>query len=397
VSSERLSAAKLWLTATSGGDSPYLSAALYSMPTVLTDQVRTISADDHWRLYVNPDWLDVVEVKELAAHLSHLVWHLLRDHAGRARSMNVGTRESAAWARAADMTVSQTLAASGIPMRELPHPSDSGMRTNLSVEEYFTLIDRMGAAAASDELCDCGSSADGLPRPYQVPEDGTAGIDDVLGDELRKQIAISFEEHMRGRGQSPGEWSRWVSQVLEPKVPWQQVLSASVRRAVAWTHGNTHPTYRRLSRRQAASPQAILPGSQRPLPCVAVVVDTSGSMDDGLLAQAVGEVDGVLQSMGNAVGSVQVYSCDAAAHAAAKVRRARDLKLVGGGGTDLRVGIDLALAGRPRPEILIVLTDGDTPWPAVAPVGCAVVAVIVNRGHQPPTPAWATRVDCDVA
>jgi predicted metal-dependent peptidase len=97
---------------------------------------------------------------------------------------------------------------------------------------------------------------------------------------------------MTGRGDTPGEWSRWVEQVLEPKVPWQQVLTSSVRRAVAWTHGNTHPTYRKLSRRQAASPRAILPGSQKPVPSVAVVVDTSGSMDDGLLAQAVGEVDG---------------------------------------------------------------------------------------------------------
>jgi hypothetical protein len=29
------------------------------------------------------------------------MWHLLRDHAGRARSMQVGTRESQAWATAA--------------------------------------------------------------------------------------------------------------------------------------------------------------------------------------------------------------------------------------------------------------------------------------------------------
>ena len=68
---------------------------------------------------------------------------------------------------------------------------------------------------------------------------------------------------MNGRGNTGGEWARWVEQVLEPKVPWQQVLTASVRRAVAWTHGNTHPTYRKLSRRQAASPRAILPGLRR--------------------------------------------------------------------------------------------------------------------------------------
>jgi hypothetical protein len=157
-----------------------------------------------------------------------------------------------------------------------------------------------------------------------------------------------------------------------------------------------HPTYRKLSRRQAASPRAILPGSQKPVPSVDVVVDTSGSMDDGLLAQAVGEVDGVLQTLGNSVGNVQVYSC-AAAHTAGSVRRAHDLQLVGGGGTDLRVGIDAALSGRPRPELLIVLTDGDTPWPVSRPTGCAVVAVIISRGATPSCPDWAVRVDCCVA
>jgi len=399
MSTERLSAAKLWLTSTAKGDAPYLSAVLYAMPTVLTTEIETISADDHWRVYLNPNWLDTVEIPSLAGHVAHLAWHLLRDHAGRAGSMQVGTRESQAWATAADLTVSQALAAAGHPMRELAHPTDHGFRPNLSVEEYFTLLDRLGGAPApaGTELCECGSAADGLHRAYRVPDPVTPGIDEVLGHELRKQIAISFRDHMTGRGDTPGEWSRWVEQVLEPKVPWQQVLTSSVRRAVAWTHGNTNPTYRKLSRRQAASPRAILPGSQKPVPSVAVVVDTSGSTDDGLLAQAVGEVDGVLQTLGNAVGTVQVYSCDAAAHTAGRVRRARDLQLVGGGGTNLRVGIDAALSGRPRPELLIVLTDGDTPWPVSRPMGCAVVAVIISRGATPCCPDWAVRVDCCVA
>ncbi len=175
---------------------------------------------------------------------------------------------------------------------------------------------------------------------------------------------------------------------------WQQVLGASVRRAVAFRHGSTLPTYRKLSRRQAASPRTILPGSVRPVPCVAVVVDTSGSMDDGLLAQAVGEVDGVLQAM---AVEVQVYSCDVSASDAGRVRRARDLQLVGGGGTDLTVGIAVALAGRPRPEVLIVLTDGETPWPAVPPTGCAVVAVVITRGAGPECPEWVQRVELNVA
>lgn len=382
MSLERMSAAKLWLTAASGGDAAYLSSALYAMPTLLTDGVPTIEADERWQVYANPEWLSVTEIPVLAGHLGHLVWHLLRDHAGRARSLGIGTQEAAAWATAADLTVAQALAAGGLA-RVVPTPP--GFPPNLSVEEYYLLVERHAAAAS----CDCGSAADGLPRSYETGP----GISTVSGDALRQQVAIEFRGHMSGRGNTPGEWARWVEQVLEPKVPWQQVLSASVRRAVAWTHGSTHPTYRRLSRRQVG--HVVLPGYQRPLPAVAVVVDTSGSMDDGLLAQAVGEVDGVLQSM--ALGDVRVYSCDAAAVEAGRVRRARDLQLVGGGGTDLRVGISLALEARPRPEIVIVLTDGETPWPTAPPPGCVVVAVVITRGAAPRCPEWVQRVDCDVA
>ncbi len=388
MSLERVSAAKLWLTASAGGDVPYLSSALYSMPTIESAEVDTISADDDWRVYVNPLW--EAPVPEVGAHLAHLVWHLLRDHAGRGRSMGIGAREASAWATAGDLTISQTLDAAGHPLPTLAHPAALRLPLDRAVEEYYLMLERRGLA---EKEVSCGSAADGQRRSYQVLD---GGIDQVLGEQLRQQVAIEFAGHMSGRGSQPGEWSRWVEQVLEPKVSWQQVLSSSVRRAVAFTAGSTHPTYRRLSRRQAASPRAVLPGSQRAVPAVAIVVDTSGSMDDGLLAQALGEVDGVLQSLGTAVGTVQVYSCDAAVSAASTVRRARDLQLVGGGGTDLRVGITAAVAGRPRPEVVIVLTDGDTPWPAVPPAGCAVVGVLITRRGAPACPPWVVRVECGV-
>lgn len=259
------------------------------------------------------------------------------------------------------------------------------------------MLDRLDLLGGGGDggLSDCGSAADGLARGYQVV-DGQ-GVDDLHGQQLRQQVAIGFAQHMQGRGHQQGEWARWVEQILEPKVSWQQVLSASVRRAVAWAAGSTHPTYRRLSRRQAASPHAILPGTRRPVPSVAIVVDTSGSMDDGLLAQALGEIDGVLQTLGSAVGGVQVYCCDAAVGSADKVTRARDISLVGGGGTDLRVGIEAAVLGRPRPEVLIVLTDGETPWPSSPPAGCSVVAVMIRRRPIDYCPSWAVRIDCDVA
>ena len=68
-------------------------------------------------------------------------------------------------------------------------------------------------------------------------------------------------------------------------------------------------------------------------------------------------------------GRAAVLACDAAVAPAQRVTSARQVKLIGGGGTDMGAGIAAASALRPRPAIAVVLTDGDTPWPQVAPKG----------------------------
>ncbi|MCW2606929.1 MAG: hypothetical protein JWO60_1622, partial [Frankiales bacterium] len=45
----------------------------------------------------------------------------------------------------------------------------------------------------------------------------------------------------------------------------------------------------------------------------------------------------------------------------------------------------------PRPQLLVVLTDGRTPWPARPPHGVRVVVALLERSDVVP-PAWATVV-----
>lgn len=402
-----VAAAKLWLTTpreragAEVGDAPYLATALYAVPLTVTSEVPTASADVRWRLYANPDWLLATDVPAVAAELAHLTWHLLRDHAGRAASLGVGTRESAAWRTAADTTVAETLDDAGHDRGHLPLPVELGLRPQRPAEEHYAALTRLAAPAPepgdSDEPDDtgCGSAADGLPRGYEVRDDEVS-VDPTRAEQIRRAVAIDFRDAMGRRGTEPGEWARWVQAVLEPRLPWQQLLPSAVRRAIGWTTGATDYTYSRPSRRRAASPHVVLPGMRRPAPSVAVVVDTSGSMDDGLLAQALGEVDGVLRSLGPAGQRVTVLSCDAAVHTVSRTLHARDLRLVGGGGTDLAPGIAAAAALRPRPEVLVLLTDGDTPWPPAPPPGCAVVAAVLSRDRAARcvTPPWVARVDC---
>ncbi len=123
---------------------------------------------------------------------------------------------------------------------------------------------------------------------------------------------------------------------------------------------------------------------------MAIVIDTSGSMGAEELAAVLGEVTGVLREVGIRGNRITVLACDADVHTTARVTSTEQITLAGGGGTDMRVGIAAALAAPERPQVVIVLTDGYTPWPAETP-SCRLIAGLVGP-DPPPTPDWAERV-----
>ena len=109
-------------------------------------------------------------------------------------------------------------------------------------------------------------------------------------------------------------------------------------------------SYRRPSRRAESTPSVIMPTLERPVPDVAIVCDTSGSMTGTLLARVLSEVEALLQRVGLRGTKVRVLSCDAQVHTVKRVSRASQIDLLGGGGTDMGEGITQALALRPRPS-----------------------------------------------
>ncbi len=409
---DRLAAAKLWLVSSSeagGADAPrgqaYLAHALYALVAVPCPDVPTATVDERWRLYVNPDWLVACPVHEVAREMAHLVWHLLADHATRARDLGVRADTAGQWRAAADVTVHATLLPSLLVPAGLPCARDLRLPPGASAEEGYAILSRLPAPAAPDDdhrpgagrpapSEGCGSGADGVRRAHELPDDvdAHAGVPVVDAQHIRRLVAIEYREHRRRRGTQPGEAWRWARSVLEPRVPWEPVLARAVRRAVGYAAGRGEYTYTRPSRHR--SPGIVLPGQRRPVPRVSLVVDTSASVDDALLGRALGEVDGVLRALGGT--AVTVHAVDAAVQAVSTVRRAVDVRLGGGGGTDLRVGLAVAAEARPRPEVIVVLTDGETPWPATPPPGAAVVIALLGRAEDvlPPTPAWAERVEC---
>jgi len=243
---------------------------------------------------------------------------------------------------------------------------------------------------------DCGSGAGGPRRAWEGDASGhdAAGEDDGSVDAgraelLRQQTARNVLDHVRSRGSVPGGWERWARATLAPVVDWRRELTSLTRRVTASVAGARDYSYARPSRRASATPAVVLPALRQPRPPrAALVVDTSGSVTEEMLARVHAETAAILRrSRGT---GVQVIACDAAASRARLVRRVQDVVLVGGGGTDLRVGVTAAAALRPAVDLVIVATDGDTPWPDAPPrenPGATYVVLLLD-GERAGVPPW---------
>ncbi len=240
----------------------------------------------------------------------------------------------------------------------------------------------------------CGSAADGAKREWEdgPPDDqNEGGLDRGEQDLVRRHVAKEIRESVKSRGDVPGHWQSWADNVLNPKIDWRRQFSGAVRSACADVAGKVDYRYGRPARRQSCFPDFIMPGMVQPVPIVKQIIDTSGSMSDRDLGDAINEAGGVLRACGFREG-VETIACDSRIQAVKKVVSKSQLKHMGKGrgGTDMRVGMARAMEKNPKPHILVVFTDGGTPWPDVKPKGVTkvIVCLIGEHAYDSGIPDW---------
>ena len=385
-----LAAARLWAAARF----PYLASAVFGTRVVAVPGIGTVAVDQEWRLWADPELAAGWSAADLGSVLVHHVCHLLRVHGERAGPAGVREDEAGRWVRCADAEINDDLVPAGLELPGDPVlPRDLGCAPGQLAEQYFgesgpgPLFEKNAGNGPAAKL-DCGSGADGFPRPWEGG--GAPGVSGWQARLLRRLVAQACLSHERQIGDVPAGLLRWADEVLAPRVDWRKALAAELRKAVADTAGAVDYSYRRPSRRAAAAGAVVLPALRRPVPEVAVVCDTSGSMTDDLLAASLAEVEGLLRALGLA-RQLRVLACDAAVAPAQRVTSARQVELTGGGGTDMGAGIEAAAGLRPRPVITVVLTDGLTPWPDGPPRGMRVVVGLLGD-DAPDVPPWARAV-----
>lgn len=390
---------------------PYLSTLLFNLKIVESSQLPTLAVDDGWRMYYSPDFVMEQTAEALATMVLHEALHCVNQHGPRFRALSQSRHLHVTWNFAGDVGINHVLDRAQMPWGDFEplrftHLSKFDVNPEMGTEKiFFTIVEYYEQHPEEvNQFSDCGSIIGGEARDYEISrgDSDNPAIKSDQQDVIRDQVAQEILKHAyaKGIGSIPGELLRWAQELLEPTIDWRKALAGAFRTSLATVLGRRDYVYTRPSRRQSAmrigNHEIILPSMRKPAPpAIAIIVDTSGSIGNDEITLFLSEVDGIVKANGISQG-VTVIPCDADIGEIQKLRSRgaiTTLKLTGGGGTDMGVGIAAAGKLRPTPKIVIVLTDGFTPWPTSLPKGVETLIVCLTAEESlSTTPNWAKTI-----
>ena len=379
---------------------PWFAPALFRCQILVTPSVDVAAIDLHYNVYWNPEVVEDIWTRrprnEALAELGfiwvHEISHRLRQHAERAKDANlVGEKATRLWNIAADFEINdgQWL---GLTMPlHYPGmlPDAFGLERGLLAEAYYAAIfsDQPDLQAPHDD----GSGVHHQSRDWETGNErqNISSLDDQI---LRREVAQRIRK--AGNSSIPEGWRSWAEDTLVPQVDWRRSLGHRMSVAIRKGLGSRIDySFQRPSRRQSVYHPILTPSLRGDKTArITIVVDTSASMGPDLLQRALTEVAGVLRVFQY---PVTIIPCDSKAYEPVTLVAAAEAfkvhQLAGGGGTNMVAGIEAALEQSPRPDSILVLTDGFTPYPSHRydlPVIFGIFDLDKGARRKPPNPPW---------
>jgi len=178
--------------------------------------------------------------------------------------------------------------------------------------------------------------------------------DQELKDFVNKAICDAYTV-AKSQGDLPSGLERIINSHLKSKVDWVTALRQKMRfgtsrlekRDVTWNNPN-----RRFLDGDIVFPSNIGPDS----PKLAYAIDTSGSMSEQDLDNAIGELEELRKKLN---AKVYFLDCDAGVYSSRWINPFEPLpKLKGGGGTDFRPVFEHLNKNKIKPDYCVFFTDG---------------------------------------
>ncbi len=345
---------------------PFFATLLLNTPVRIEPGVCEYAATDMQSIFLNPDYAKVATVDDLMSDLSHEVAHNALLHHARREG-----RHADLWNIAADYAINLMLEEQGFRAPKGGWLVDQKYK-GLSAEKIYALL--------RDKAAKQPQPGDGDPSGGQ-PGDGspTSGIDrdrmhgDLLpmaggsdpaerAKTIRKAQQQVAQAAMAAKmaGKLRGQLASMIDEFLDPKVPWTEVLRDYLLRVVkddeSWTRRNRRFRNVYLPARHSEK-----------LGPIVIIGDSSGSIwcSPDELKQFASEIQAVADQVQPEHIRLIWADTEVAGEEVFEAGQPLRFDVKGGGGTDRRV--PLSYVEQYDPEVVILLTDGYTPWPKGEP------------------------------
>ena len=360
---------------------PFFGNLLLKMKHVADDKIPTLYVSRR-ELHYNPDFLDSLDPDEAIFVVAHEVMHQAWQHLPRLQhyiETNVGPDGESPLDRqlmgqALDYPMNHALVVAGVgrpmPKEKFPLCLDAKkFPETMTPEEVYCVLKQeqkggKGGGQSFDEH-DSEPNKDGQP-------DAITPADILQAAEVHKAI----------KGAYPGGMERILNSIRKPdKSPW-----ARLRKFVTnGLPGADRTSWRRLQRRMIVRGVGMPGPVQQGAGVVGVVADTSGSIYDAILNLFGGHLAAIMDDARPL--AVRIYWTDTkvnqldVAKTPSDVRRILSNPVKGGGGTNMPRGVQAALDD--KCDIIVVLTDGETPFgkPSPVPTMWAITNTSISAPH----------------
>jgi len=406
---------------------PFMGHLCLKLEPIEDPSIPTMGVTRDRKLYYNPTFVSGLSDAELAGVLCHETLHgalLCFERQGtRLMAVNGGI---SLWNVAHDYAINQIIVDFKHRFLKLPAGGlqDDKYR-NLSAEEIYDLLregsenlmvqnrgpggkggeggegDETGEESGDGESEEAGESGEsgegnspgqsGNGKQIDLP-DNAWGHDDMKksgkalseaekrAEDTKWKVSLAEAQQIhqnKQQGSLPGQLEKIIEEMLEPKLPWSEILARWVgenglRADFTWSRPN----------RRSESVGEFLPSLKKHgADDLIVLWDTSGSMN-GREAQILGEVIGICDDLNM---SLRVMCCDTRVCSDVEdVRDAEDVDVKGGGGSDFTPAFD-QLTDEGYQGVVVSFTDGWIGVPEVKPVHLRDCLWVIGPGDVDPT------------
>ena len=349
---------------------PFFGTLATRLKLVEAEWLPTAAVDGK-HFYYNCDFFRTLTPEEIDFVVGHEVFHCVYDHCGeggRLFDFVEEKRDPKLWNIAADYKVNQATVEARIG--QMPKSALYDRKYYKSyTEEIYTDLQKQQEEQGKDfsdvntldehMMGDGNNAGEGMKNdptgrkgPIKISKEEAKAIKDQM-----KQAVLQAAQSA-GAGNLPGDIKRIIKDMTEPKMDWREHLNLSMQSTL-----KSDFTWMRQSRK-SRSLGIYLPGTDNDYQVDAAIgLDVSGSIDEQMLKDFMGEVYGIMQQFQDFrlrvwTFDTQVYTESFKEFTPMNAEEIKEYEIIGCGGTDFMCNWHFMEENDINPDKFIMFTDG---------------------------------------